>query len=140
MNYFAILFATKMAEKEQKVNASHLQPLRIKKLYLLAVLLLDTASKPPQPPAAAAASPAAVKGKDKDVGQGRVGEGSRRAKADGAVMSALVGLLHEDATAFDGALVEKTWRCVYAFHLYILAQRQLFAGTEFILRGTRLGY
>ena len=44
-------------------------------------------------------------------------------------MSALSGLLEEDAQSMtDTKLLDNAWRGAEAYHFYLLAQRQLYAG------------
>jgi len=43
--------------------------------------------------------------------------------------SALAGLLEEDVAAlFDTKVIDNAWRGAEAYHFYLLAQRQLYAG------------
>lgn len=43
-------------------------------------------------------------------------------------MSALAGLLEEDATSEDNRIVDNAWRGAEAYHFFLLAQRQLYDG------------
>ena len=43
-------------------------------------------------------------------------------------MSALAGLLEEDATSSDDRIVDNAWRGAEAYHFFLLAQRQLYDG------------
>jgi len=45
--------------------------------------------------------------------------------------SALAGLLEEDVAAlFDTKVIDNAWRGAEAYHFFLLAQRQLYAGVS----------
>uniref|UniRef100_A0A8C5DJY1 WD repeat-containing protein 35 n=1 Tax=Gouania willdenowi TaxID=441366 RepID=A0A8C5DJY1_GOUWI len=79
------------------------RPLRVKKLYVLAALLVENYHQ-----------------QVKEKVQGKKSEGT----------SALAGLLEEEATSsLDNRMVDNAWRGAEAYHFYLLAQRQLYAGS-----------
>ncbi|XP_066268365.1 WD repeat-containing protein 35-like isoform X1 [Branchiostoma lanceolatum] len=92
----------KIAEDETKKKT---KPLRIKKLYVLAALLVEKYHE-------------LVKLTSKSKAKGKRQEAS----------SALAGLLEEDASTMDSKVIDNAWRGAEAYHFYLLAQRQLYNG------------
>ncbi|KAF7710784.1 WD repeat-containing protein 35 isoform X2 [Silurus meridionalis] len=90
----------KTAEDEAKKRT---RPLRVKKLYVLAALLVENYHT-----------------RVKNTQQSRAK--SKKSEAT----SALVGLLEEEAA--DSHIVDKAWRGAEAYHYFLLAQRQLYNG------------
>ncbi|XP_026864061.2 WD repeat-containing protein 35 isoform X3 [Electrophorus electricus] len=93
----------KIADEEAKKRT---RPLRVKKLYVLAALLVENYHEQ-------------VKSSQHSKAKGKKSEAT----------SALAGLLEEDAAASDGCTVDKAWRGAEAYHFLLLAQRQLYDGT-----------
>ncbi|XP_030627741.1 WD repeat-containing protein 35 isoform X2 [Chanos chanos] len=92
----------KIADEEAKKRT---RPLRVKKLYVLAALLMEnyhTQKKTSQQ--------SKVKGKKSEA------------------TSALAELLEEDATSLDNRIIDNAWRGAEAYHFFLLAQRQLYDG------------
>ncbi|XP_060727604.1 WD repeat-containing protein 35 [Tachysurus vachellii] len=92
----------KIAEDEAKKRT---RPLRVKKLYVLAALLVENYHTQ-------------VKHSQQSRAKGRKSEAT----------SALAGLLEEDAASVDSHIVDKAWRGAEAYHYFLLAQRQLYNG------------
>ncbi|KAB5582180.1 hypothetical protein PHYPO_G00184200 [Pangasianodon hypophthalmus] len=92
----------KIAEDEAKKRT---RPLRVKKLYVLAALLVENYHNQ-------------VKHSQQSRAKGKKSE----------AISALAGLLEEDATSADSHIVDKAWRGAEAYHYFLLAQRQLYNG------------
>lgn len=92
----------KIAEEEAKKRS---RPLRVKKLYVLAALLVENYH-------------GQVKTSQQSKAQGKKSEAT----------SALAGLLEEDATSLDNRIVDNAWRGAEAYHFFLLAQRQLYEG------------
>ncbi|XP_013413466.1 WD repeat-containing protein 35-like [Lingula anatina] len=93
----------KVADEEAQKGS---KPLRIKKLYVLAALLIEQYHEH-------------VKSTSKSKAKGK----SREAT------SALAGLLEEDSASIsDTKLIDNAWRGAEAYHFYLLAQRQLYEG------------
>ncbi|XP_074656125.1 WD repeat-containing protein 35-like isoform X2 [Tubulanus polymorphus] len=98
-----LLFKLALDESKKRTK-----PLRIKKLYVLAALLVERYHEQMKE-----TSRSKVKGKRTGI----------------EATSALAGLLEEDATSIsDSKVIETAWRGAEAYHLYILAQRQLYDG------------
>ncbi|XP_023690491.1 WD repeat-containing protein 35 isoform X2 [Paramormyrops kingsleyae] len=91
----------KIADDEAKRRT---KPLRVKKLYVLAALLVEDYH-------------GQMKASQHDRAQGRKSEAT----------SALAGLLEEDASS-DSRVVDSAWRGAEAYHFFLLAQRQLYEG------------
>uniref|UniRef100_A0AAQ4Q112 WD repeat-containing protein 35 n=1 Tax=Gasterosteus aculeatus aculeatus TaxID=481459 RepID=A0AAQ4Q112_GASAC len=79
------------------------RPLRVKKLYVLAARLVESYHE-----------------------QVKMSQQSKGKKTE--AMSALAGLLEEDATSEDNRIVDNAWRGAEAYHFFLLAQRQLYDG------------
>ncbi|MCI4376852.1 hypothetical protein PGIGA_G00193590 [Pangasianodon gigas] len=92
----------KIAEDEAKKRT---RPLRVKKLYVLAALLVENYHNQ-------------VKHSQQSRAKGKKSEAT----------SALAGLLEEDAASADSHIVDKAWRGAEAYHYFLLAQRQLYNG------------
>ncbi|KAM6969516.1 WD repeat-containing protein 35 [Tautogolabrus adspersus] len=92
----------KIAESEAEKRT---RPLRVKKLYVLAALLVEDYHKQ-------------VKTSQQSKAKGKKSEAT----------SALAGLLEEDATSPDNRFVDNAWRGAEAYHFFLLAQRQLYEG------------
>ncbi|XP_076841795.1 WD repeat-containing protein 35 isoform X1 [Brachyhypopomus gauderio] len=92
----------KIADEEAKKRT---RPLRVKKLYVLAALLVENYHEQ-------------VKSSQHSKVKGRKSEATW----------ALAGLLEEDVCVSDTRVVEQAWRGAEAFHLFLLAQRQLYNG------------
>ncbi|XP_058241994.1 WD repeat-containing protein 35 isoform X1 [Hemibagrus wyckioides] len=92
----------KIAEDEAKKRT---RPLRVKKLYVLAALLVENYHTQ-------------VKHSQQSRAKGRKSEAT----------SALAGLLEEDSASADSHIVDKAWRGAEAYHYFLLAQRQLYNG------------
>ncbi|XP_036431101.1 LOW QUALITY PROTEIN: WD repeat-containing protein 35 [Colossoma macropomum] len=92
----------KIADEEAKKRT---RPLRVKKLYVLAALLVENYH-------------AQVKTSQQSKAKGKKSEAT----------SALAGLLEEDASTSDSRIVDKAWRGAEAYHFFLLAQRQLYDG------------
>ncbi|XP_062325717.1 WD repeat-containing protein 35 isoform X1 [Osmerus eperlanus] len=90
----------KIADEEAKKST---RPLRVKKLYVLAALLVDNYH-----------------------GQVKTSQQAKGKKSEAT--SALAGLLEEDATSSDDRIVDHAWRGAEAYHFFLLAQRQLYDG------------
>nr|XP_032817286.1 WD repeat-containing protein 35 isoform X1 [Petromyzon marinus] len=91
-----------VADEEAKKRT---KPLRVKKLYVLAALLVENYHEQ-------------VKNGQREKIKGKRVEAS----------SALAGLLEEDAALDDSRLIDGAWRGAEAYHFYLLAQRQLCSG------------
>uniref|UniRef100_A0A8C9R5G6 WD repeat-containing protein 35 n=1 Tax=Scleropages formosus TaxID=113540 RepID=A0A8C9R5G6_SCLFO len=91
----------KIADEEAKKRT---KPLRVKKLYVLAALLVENYHSQ-------------MKTSQQNKAKGKKSE----------AMSALAGLLEEDASS-DVRIVDGAWRGAEAYHFFLLAQRQLYAG------------
>uniref|UniRef100_A0A8C4QBC7 WD repeat domain 35 n=1 Tax=Eptatretus burgeri TaxID=7764 RepID=A0A8C4QBC7_EPTBU len=85
-----------LADKEAKMRR---KPLRVKKLYVLAALEVESYHE--------------------------IKRSQKKDKTEAA--SALVGLLEEDATA-GGLMVDSPWRGAEAYHFYLLSQKQFYSG------------
>uniref|UniRef100_A0AAR2KWZ5 WD repeat-containing protein 35 n=1 Tax=Pygocentrus nattereri TaxID=42514 RepID=A0AAR2KWZ5_PYGNA len=92
----------KIADEEAKKRT---RPLRVKKLYVLAALLVENYHTQ-------------VKNSQQSKAKGKKSEAT----------SALAGLLEEDASTSDSRIVDKAWRGAEAYHFFLLAQRQLYDG------------
>ncbi|XP_029586677.1 WD repeat-containing protein 35 isoform X1 [Salmo trutta] len=92
----------KIADEEAKRRT---RPLRVKKLYVLAALLVENYHSQ-------------VKTTQQNKAKGKTSEAT----------SALAGLLEEDATSSDNRVVDSAWRGAEAYHFFLLAQRQLYEG------------
>ncbi|KAM9432566.1 WD repeat-containing protein 35 isoform 3-T3 [Salvelinus alpinus] len=92
----------KIADEEAKRRT---RPLRVKKLYVLAALLVENYHSQ-------------VKTSQQNKAKGKTSEAT----------SALAGLLEEDATSSDNRMVDSAWRGAEAYHFFLLAQRQLYEG------------
>ncbi|XP_060781150.1 WD repeat-containing protein 35 [Neoarius graeffei] len=93
----------KIAEDEAKKRT---RPLRVKKLYVLAALLVENYHT-------------RVKHTQQSRAKGKKSQAT----------SALAGLLEEDAASTDSHVVDKAWRGAEAYHYFLLAQRQLYNGS-----------
>ncbi|XP_053476198.1 WD repeat-containing protein 35 isoform X1 [Ictalurus furcatus] len=93
----------KTAEDEARKRT---RPLRVKKLYVLAALLVENYHTQ-------------VKHSQQSSAKGKKSEAT----------SALAGLLEEDAASADSHIVDKAWRGAEAYHYFLLAQRQLYNGS-----------
>ncbi|XP_034051333.1 WD repeat-containing protein 35 isoform X2 [Thalassophryne amazonica] len=92
----------KIAEEEAKKGT---RPLRVKKLYVLAALLVENYHT-----------------------QVKISQQSRAKGKKSEVTFALTGLLEEDLTSSDNRIVDNAWRGAEAYHFFLLAQRQLYEG------------
>ncbi|KAM3870739.1 WD repeat-containing protein 35-like isoform 2-T2 [Diretmus argenteus] len=92
----------KIADEEAKKRS---RPLRVKKLYVLAALLVENYHEQ-------------VKTSQQSKAKGKKTEAT----------FALAGLLEEDATSSDNHIVDNAWRGAEAYHFFLLAQRQLYEG------------
>ncbi|KAG7466040.1 hypothetical protein MATL_G00160600 [Megalops atlanticus] len=92
----------KIADEEAKKRT---KPLRVKKLYVLAALLVESYH-------------GQVKSSQQSKAKGKRSEAT----------SALDGLLEEEATSSDSRIVDSAWRGAEAYHFFLLAQRQLYDG------------
>ncbi|KAG8445687.1 hypothetical protein GDO86_010460 [Hymenochirus boettgeri] len=92
----------KIAEEEAKKRT---KPLRVKKLYVLAALLVEQYHDH-------------VKNTQKGKLKGKRTEAT----------SALAGLLEEDSMLSDNRIIDNAWRGAEAYHFFLLAQRQLYEG------------
>ncbi|MBN3313719.1 WDR35 protein, partial [Atractosteus spatula] len=92
----------KIADEEAKKRT---KPLRVKKLYVLAALLVENYH-------------GQMKSTQKGKAKGKKSEAT----------SALAGLLEEDATSSDNRIIDSAWRGAEAYHFFLLAQRQLYEG------------
>ncbi|KAI1895144.1 hypothetical protein AGOR_G00103280 [Albula goreensis] len=81
------------------------KPLRVKKLYVLAALLVESYHDQ-------------VKSSQQNKAKGKKSEAT----------SALEGLLEEDASTTHSRIVDSAWRGAEAYHFFLLAQRQLYDG------------
>ncbi|KAM9476708.1 WD repeat-containing protein 35 [Clarias gariepinus] len=93
----------KIADDEARKRT---RPLRVKKLYVLAALLVENYHNQ-------------LKQSQQSRAKGRKSEAT----------SALTGLLEEDAASADSHMVDKAWRGAEAYHYFLLAQRQLYGGS-----------
>uniref|UniRef100_A0A1A8S087 WD repeat-containing protein 35 n=2 Tax=Nothobranchius rachovii TaxID=451742 RepID=A0A1A8S087_9TELE len=91
----------KIAEEGKKKS----QPLKVKKLYVLAAQLVENFHE-----------------KVKTSQQSKVKGGKSEATY------AIAGLLEEDATSSDNRIIDNAWRGAEAYHFFLLAQRQLYSG------------
>ncbi|XP_037550969.1 WD repeat-containing protein 35 [Nematolebias whitei] len=99
----------KIADEEAKKRS---RPLRVKKLYVLAAQLVENYHEQ-------------VKASQQSKVNGQ------KSKAT----FALAGLLEEDATSSDNRIIDNAWRGAEAYHFFLLAQRQLYAGhSEYAMR------
>ncbi|XP_052504656.1 WD repeat-containing protein 35 [Budorcas taxicolor] len=103
-NYFydAAKLMFKIADEEAKKRT---KPLRVKKLYVLAALLIEQHHK-----------------QMKNAQRGKV-----KGKSSEAT-SALAGLLEEEVLSTSSRFTDNAWRGAEAYHFFILAQRQLYEG------------
>ncbi|XP_056151968.1 WD repeat-containing protein 35 [Lampris incognitus] len=92
----------KIADEEAKKRT---KPLRVKKLYVLAALLVENYH-----------------------GQVKTSQQSKSKGKKSEATSALAGLLEEEATSSDNRIVDNAWRGAEAYHFFLLAQRQLYEG------------
>ncbi|XP_039604109.1 WD repeat-containing protein 35 isoform X1 [Polypterus senegalus] len=92
----------KIADEEAKKRT---KPLRVKKLYVLAALLIENYHEQ-------------IKVTQKGKVKGKRSEAT----------SALAGLLEEDATSVDNRIIDNAWRGAEAYHFFLLSQRQLYEG------------
>lgn len=93
-----------------EVSDAKTNPLRAKKLYVLAALLVENYHEHVKMTNMKTAS-----GKDK--------------KSKREATSALAGLLEEDAIATDESkIIDNAWRGAEAYHFFLLAQRQMYEG------------
>ncbi|CAH3191381.1 unnamed protein product [Porites evermanni] len=93
-----------------EVSDAKTNPLRAKKLYVLAALLVENYHEHVKMTSMKTAS-----GKDK--------------KSKREATSALAGLLEEDAIATDESkIIDNAWRGAEAYHFFLLAQRQMYEG------------
>ncbi|XP_072266186.1 WD repeat-containing protein 35 [Pyxicephalus adspersus] len=92
----------KIANEEAKKRT---KPLRVKKLYVLAALLVEQYHTQ-------------VKNTQKGKMKGKQTEAT----------SALAGLLEEDSLLSDNRIIDNAWRGAEAYHFFLLAQRQLYEG------------
>lgn len=92
----------KIADEEAKKRT---KPLRVKKLYVLAALLVEQYHEQVK-----SAQRGKVKGKSSEA------------------TSALAGLLEEEALPTAGRFTDSAWRGAEAYHFFLLAQRQLYEG------------
>ncbi|KAG5266079.1 hypothetical protein AALO_G00249550 [Alosa alosa] len=92
----------KIADEEAKKRT---RPLRVKKLYVLAALLVENYHEQ-------------MKTSQQSKAKGKKSEAT----------SALAGLLEEDASSTDNRIVDNAWRGAEAYHFFLLAQRQLYDG------------
>ncbi|XP_048453080.1 WD repeat-containing protein 35 [Rhincodon typus] len=92
----------KIAEEEAKKRT---KPLRVKKLYVLAALLVEDYHEQ-------------IKNTQRAKLKGRRSEAT----------TALAGLLEEDASLSDNRIIDNAWRGAEAYHFFLLAQRQLYEG------------
>ncbi|TRY60156.1 hypothetical protein DNTS_003730 [Danionella cerebrum] len=92
----------KIAEEEAKKRT---RPLRVKKLYVLAALLVENFHTQ-------------IKNSQQNKSKGKKSEAT----------SALAGLLEEDETSSDSRILDDAWRGAEAYHFFLLAQRQLYDG------------
>ncbi|XP_064159333.1 WD repeat-containing protein 35 isoform X1 [Anguilla rostrata] len=81
------------------------KPLRVKKLYVLAALLVESYHDQ-------------VKSSQQSKAKGKKSEAT----------SALEGLLEEDSASSHSRIVDSAWRGAEAYHFFLLAQRQLYDG------------
>uniref|UniRef100_A0A3B3BS72 WD repeat-containing protein 35 n=1 Tax=Oryzias melastigma TaxID=30732 RepID=A0A3B3BS72_ORYME len=92
----------KIAEDEAKKKSN---PLRVKKLFVLAAQLVETYQE-----------------------QVKTSQQSKTKGNKSEVTSALAGLLEVDASSSEIHIVDTAWRGAEAYHFFLLAQRQLYAG------------
>ncbi|XP_075454542.1 WD repeat-containing protein 35 isoform X1 [Ascaphus truei] len=92
----------KIAEEEAKKRT---KPLRVKKLFVLAALLVEQYHE-----------------QVKETQKGKL-KGKRT-----ETTSALAGLLEEDSSSSDNRIIDNAWRGAEAYHFFLLAQRQLYDG------------
>uniref|UniRef100_A0A4W3H1F9 WD repeat-containing protein 35 n=1 Tax=Callorhinchus milii TaxID=7868 RepID=A0A4W3H1F9_CALMI len=92
----------KIAEEEAKKRT---KPLRVKKLYVLAALLVEDYHEQ-------------IKNTQRAKVKGKRSEAT----------TALAGLLEEDASLSDNRIIDIAWRGAEAYHFFLLAQRQLYEG------------
>ncbi|KAJ8290228.1 hypothetical protein GJAV_G00010260 [Gymnothorax javanicus] len=92
----------KIADEEAKKRT---KPLRVKKLYVLAALLVESYHDQ-------------VKSSQQSKAKGKKSEAT----------SALDGLLEEDSATAHSRVVDNGWRGAEAYHFFLLAQRQLYDG------------
>ncbi|NXO27829.1 WDR35 protein, partial [Cisticola juncidis] len=104
-NYFfeAAKLMFKIADEESKKRT---KPLRVKKLYVLAALLMEQYHEQMQ-----------------NAQRGKVKEKSSESA------SALAGLLEEDVLSSTNRFADNAWRGAEAYHFFILAQKQLYKGS-----------
>uniref|UniRef100_A0A3B3BQS7 WD repeat-containing protein 35 n=1 Tax=Oryzias melastigma TaxID=30732 RepID=A0A3B3BQS7_ORYME len=91
-----------IAEDEAKKKSN---PLRVKKLFVLAAQLVETYQE-----------------------QVKTSQQSKTKGNKSEVTSALAGLLEVDASSSEIHIVDTAWRGAEAYHFFLLAQRQLYAG------------
>ncbi|KAJ3613075.1 hypothetical protein NHX12_019331 [Muraenolepis orangiensis] len=91
-----------IANQEAKKKS---RPLRVKKLYVLAALLANNHHQ-----------------------QVKTSQHTKARGTKSEATSALDGLLEEEATQADQCVVDSAWRGAQAFHLFLLAQRQVMDG------------
>uniref|UniRef100_A0A3Q2CBS3 WD repeat-containing protein 35 n=1 Tax=Cyprinodon variegatus TaxID=28743 RepID=A0A3Q2CBS3_CYPVA len=92
----------KIADEETKKMS---RPLRVKKLYVLAALLVEDYHDQ-------------VKASQQSKAKGKKSEAT----------FTLTGLLEEDALSPESRIIDSAWRGAEAYHFFLLAQRQLHAG------------
>lgn len=103
-NFFTVL-SFKLAEDERAKRSS---PARMKKIYVLAAMLIEQYH---------------------DQNKAKVTE--KAGKRNVEAKAALSGLLEEDSINFmDSKLIDNAWRGAEAFHFYMLAQSQLYDGKK----------
>ncbi|KAF4016576.1 hypothetical protein G4228_007779, partial [Cervus hanglu yarkandensis] len=103
-NYFydAAKLMFKIADEEAKKRT---KPLRVKKLYVLSALLIEQYHEQ-------------MKNAQRGKAKGKSSEAT----------SALAGLLEEEVLSTSSRFTDNAWRGAEAYHFFILAQRQLYAG------------
>nr|XP_033792878.1 WD repeat-containing protein 35 isoform X3 [Geotrypetes seraphini] len=98
----ACVHLNQIADEEARKRT---KPLRVKKLYVLAALLVQQYHEQ-------------MKNTQKGKLKGKHSEAT----------SALAGLLEEDALSSDNRIIDNAWRGAEAYHFFLLAQRQLYEG------------
>ncbi|XP_053316634.1 WD repeat-containing protein 35 isoform X1 [Spea bombifrons] len=102
----------KIAEEEAKKRT---KPMRVKKLYVLAALLVEQHHEQTKN-----AQKGKLKGKQTEA------------------TSALAGLLEEDSTLSDSRMIDNPWRGAEAYHFFLLTQRKLYEGYVAVAMRTAL--
>lgn len=111
-NHF-IEAAKLLTEAAKQASRQSLSPLKIKKIYVLAALLVECHQAH----------------RKKVQQQKAVGDGTTGGSKKGDVMSTLQGLLTEDfSSASEITLLDKAWRGAEAYHFFLLAQKQFYTG------------